>query len=855
MTKHLLGSTKTMKSPIELFGISSTLTRELVPSTNGKLITYQITLLEIFNHEVKKMEKISYCDYEMAYVAYRCAFELYSKTDKSVNKDILLEIKQTLLRKKGEFELVSKKLSQESDLVEKGPDSLESDSIGGGSSDPLVARFNNLKKDSHESSQESSSLITSESITPKSLKSLNNVLLIDFRESKDFDHNHINHKNVVNIPPSLVSANFTTDLDLEAKLKLHLLEDHYNLFKNRHKFDYVVIYNYKYGFSLPDLADLLVNGDVIFPNPFAKLIELIMFKNKYLSSQLKNFPLYLNGGILAWYETYGPTGITKSEPTNIMPPKATLAKGAEYLEISNTEESPYLKNFGDYLLTAKSKDTSRSSTFKPVISYTSQSTDYVKPKHTSAPSNGILRPTERIPSVGPPAVKNSLKDNIYPSVAPPAVNNSSLKDSHVSSSGPPNQNSSLKDNRMTALKSRGDNSDPTTFLIKYTTGLTNLGNSCYMNSILQCLGATPQLTKFFFPNASSQSYRQHININNKLGTKGILTNSFVKLLIDMFSNNAKSFSPVEFKRVVGSLSPGQQFANYDQQDCNEFLTFLLDSLHEDLNQMVVSNPAEKKAISELTPEEEKMRECLPVRLASTIEWERYLKLNFSVIVDYFQGQYLSQLKCLECQATSTTYNAFTVLSLPIPSKLGNTGNILLDDCLKEFTAVELLDDNNRWRCPNCKRQTKSTKKISITRLPQVLIIHFKRFKLSPQGYFNKLDTFIKYPVKDVLDLTKYWPSVGTSFNPTQGYSKEREQEILSTLPTRNQTPPFRYKLYGVANHYGNLTTGHYTSYVYKESDSKKTRGWCYFDDAKITYNCSENQVLNKNAYCLFYQRI
>lgn len=858
MNKRLLGCPQSMKSAIELYGVSSTLTKELMSSSsNGKLISYQITLLEIFNHEAKKLQKINYCDYEMAYVAYRCAFELFFKTEKSsANSDILLSIKETLLKKKELFESISRFLNPS--ITSYSAEDLN---------DPLVARFNNLQKiESQPPLESTSNLITSESISPKQLHSMLNesILLIDYRETKDFDHNHINHSKIINIPPSLLSSSYNSDQDLESKLKLHLPEDQLNLFLNRSKFDYIVLYNYKFGFSLIDLADHLINDDdVVNPskNPFANLIDLIMFKNKYLSSHLKNYPLYLNGGILNWFETYGPKSIIKSEPAKILPPKASLSKygtgtfSSSDAETSLNTNSPYLKNFGDYLSTAKSdpkRDGSRSnllnytSSMEPLIAYNTQATQtsYITPtsnKLSSSVSNSngsSLRVSSqlRVPSFAPPS-------------PPTRKNSASFQDSR----------NDINSSTSAQSQNKEVNSDPTTFLIKYTTGLTNLGNSCYMNSILQCLGATPQLTRFFFPNLNSsnnsQSYRQHININNKLGTKGILTNSFVKLLIDMFSNNTKYFSPVEFKRVVGSLSPGKQFANNDQQDCNEFLTFLLDSLHEDLNQMVISDPLEKKAISELTPEEEKMRECLPIRLASTIEWERYLKLNFSVIVDYFQGQYLSQLKCLECQETSTTYNAFSVLSLPIPTKLGAYTDILLDDCLKEFTTVELLDESNRWRCPNCKRQTKSTKKISITRLPQVLIIHFKRFKISPQGYFNKLDTFIKYPVKEILDLTKYWPPVGTSFSQTQTYTKEREQEILGSLPTRNQIPPFRYKLYGVANHYGNLTTGHYTSYVYKESDSKKNRGWCYFDDAKISYNCSETQVLNKNAYCLFYQRV
>ncbi|KAK6201474.1 uncharacterized protein RJT21DRAFT_120536 [Scheffersomyces amazonensis] len=573
---------------------------------------------------------------------------------------------------------------------------------------------------------------------------------------------------------------------------------------------------------------------------------MLMFKNKYISSHLKAYPIILAGGVYNWHAVYGDQWLERSHVTHVLTrPEASLSRGSStttnsqpssrrgsYQEDSNVSRtaSPYLRNFGDYLSTAKStSNTPISNSFSP------KSPQVVSTNHN--------QPLPLPPIDAPIATSPPLQQAPPPKLT--RANSSTVTITKTKSK-------EVKDVKQ-VKEVNGQ------FLEQYATGLVNLGNSCYMNCILQCLGATPQLTGFFFPNLNGSglnNYRQHINVNNRLGTKGILTNNFVGLLADMFRSNGSSFCPTNFKKVAGSLSPGQQFATFDQQDCIEFLNFILDGLHEDLNQMVIVNAEDKKAVSELTPEQEKTREQLPIRLASTIEWERYLKLNFSIVVDYFQGQHLSQLKCLECGMTSTTYNSFSILSLPIPEKLG-TMNVSLDDCLKEFVTTELLDDNNKWHCPRCKRFTKSTKKISITRLPQVLIIHFKRFKVSPTGYFNKLDTFINYPVKETLDLTSYWPEVGTYLDGTNkdSLTREKEEQILSSLPTRNQTPPFRYKLYGVANHFGNLTTGHYTSYVYKKSDNKKLKGWCYFDDSKITYNCRDSQVMNKNAYCLFYQRV
>ncbi|KAM9891065.1 hypothetical protein OXX69_012403, partial [Metschnikowia pulcherrima] len=258
-------------------------------------------------------------------------------------------------------------------------------------------------------------------------------------------------------------------------------------------------------------------------------------------------------------------------------------------------------------------------------------------------------------------------------------------------------------------------------------------------------------------------------------------------------NKGKSIAPTKFKKVAGSLSPGRQFATTEQQDCIEFLNFMLDSIHEDLNQRSARSLEERMAIMELSAGQEFVRENLPIRLASAIEWERYLKLNFSIIVDYFQGQYVSQLRCLECQMTSSTFNSFTILSLPIPRILGPTKSraLSLFDCLDSFVETELLDDDNKWHCPRCLKFCKSTKKLVISRLPKILIIHFKRFEIQ-NGRFRKLDNFIRYPVNDVLDLTRYWPPVGTYMNQSKEMlSETKERELLSNLPERYQIPPFR----------------------------------------------------------------
>lgn len=808
------------------------------------LIGQAISLLENFKYQVGKLQTFGYCDHELAYVSFSVTLRLISylrrKTEETTR--ILIEqIMGTIEHQKGSFETIRTLVANERSNLYVGDDDL------------LVQRFASLHSVSLNSPN--STLIECQQCDTISVQRLNqllrrspeSVLLLDFRSRKEFMYSHLNFLNVVNIEPSLIRNLFgnnpdPSDMDLEIALEQRVSDLELNLFKRRFKFDLVVLYNLRFGGISNDRFDSLeyslIHGDINgmpSQNPFKQLIQLLMVKNRYISSRLKQYPVYIRGGLEKWHQLFGEGALTSVVTKAELDTEWKGSTSHKQPDASHSS-SLYLRDFGDYLASAKSSS-------RLGIESNSQF-------RRSTPK--LLAANHESKSGGDRVSKGSSVAN--------------LKITESSSNAPANS-TTLKSNSPSenAIRRQLDFklASPAAEIHQFSTGLTNLGNSCYMNCILQCLSSTPQLTSFFFPTAdfknpeALQSYKRHINMSNHLGSKGVITTSFVKLLANMFNSSGKYFSPKSFKSTVGSLSPGKQFATYDQQDCIEFLTFILDALHEDLNQMVVKNSDERASIMELSLEQEKAREFLPVRLASTIEWERYLKLNFSVIVDYFQGQYLSRLMCLECKLTSTTYNAFSILSLPIPERLsGSQREVTLSQCLDMFTETELLDDDNKWHCPRCQKFTKLTKTITITRLPRVLIIHLKRFNMHSNGNFKKLETFVKYPVDEVLDLTKYWPSTGTYVNGTSRYdiTRDKEVEILESFPNRGQKPPFRYQLYGVANHFGNLTTGHYTAFV-KKGAPNSSKGWCYFDDAKVQSGCKTSQVLNKSAYCLFYLRI
>ena len=100
-----------------------------------------------------------------------------------------------------------------------------------------------------------------------------------------------------------------------------------------------------------------------------------------------------------------------------------------------------------------------------------------------------------------------------------------------------------------------------------------------MNSGLQCLSNTGELTTYFLYNL----YKDDINEDNPLGLQGRLATAYAKLMNEMWSQSNRSTAPYDLKRTLGNRVA--RFAGYGQQDSNELTTFVLDLIHEDLNRV------------------------------------------------------------------------------------------------------------------------------------------------------------------------------------------------------------------------------------------------------------------------------
>jgi len=182
-------------------------------------------------------------------------------------------------------------------------------------------------------------------------------------------------------------------------------------------------------------------------------------------------------------------------------------------------------------------------------------------------------------------------------------------------------------------------------------GLMNLRNTCFMNSMLQCLSHTKRLTDVFI----SDHYVPQLNKTNPLGHGGMLASSYAKLIKDMWCGKYTVVVPEDFKRIIGEFQP--QFSGYQQQDSQEFMLFLLDGLHEDLNR-VVKKPYVEKLESDGSDDE----------LIARKSWGRFLLRNDSELVDSCFGQLRSHVTCVNCGYESVTFDEYSSLSLPLPIK-------------------------------------------------------------------------------------------------------------------------------------------------------------------------------------------
>ena len=328
-------------------------------------------------------------------------------------------------------------------------------------------------------------------------------------------------------------------------------------------------------------------------------------------------------------------------------------------------------------------------------------------------------------------------------------------------------------------------------------GLVNLGNTCYLNSITQCLAQT-----LFGRNFLDDAF-----FSDLFDTTDRLVASFAFVVRELYAQSPSAVSTSGFKFQCGKLN--ESFAGKSQQDANEFLRTVLDGMHESLN---------KHKRNAFTPVDIQNILGADDEIAKQY-WAQYKARNSSIVEKFFVYQERSCIECPTCHQRARAFSPAMGVELSIPSSAPQQRQqpCTIHDCLQQYCQPEILDRDSLYNCANCKKKVAASKTLSFHSAPEILIITLKRFR-AYGDFSDKINTSILFG--EELDIAPY--------------------------VTGNQSRT-KYRLSGAVYHQGNMHGGHYTCDVQGAVD----QSWCRFSDENLQLPASPDFKL---VYILFYAR-
>jgi ubiquitin C-terminal hydrolase len=317
----------------------------------------------------------------------------------------------------------------------------------------------------------------------------------------------------------------------------------------------------------------------------------------------------------------------------------------------------------------------------------------------------------------------------------------------------------------------------------------NLGNSCYLNVVLQVLVHTQPFADYIASRTFEVDGCQpdELDFDSTEVIRGI-----ADVMRTVWAEVYDIVVPKLMHRVIKQLRP--HFANDKQQDAHEAFELMVEKLHFCFNAFT------NKKLPETAWVDANSAESL---------WLSHLERNCSIIVDLFHGLMKSTLRCLRCGHISTKYEVFSTIPLPISESSRSLRN-----CLDEYLSAETL--TKAWDCPSCNTLVDCIKKLDLVRVPPILAIVFKRYSYPT----TKLAHRMTCPVTD--------------FN------------IDDLVPDSTQAT---YDMYAKIVHTGSADSGHY----YVLTKHHKVQKWRKANDAEMEeVDLTVLEGYNEETYMVFY---
>ncbi|XP_017019957.1 ubiquitin carboxyl-terminal hydrolase 38 [Drosophila kikkawai] len=365
-------------------------------------------------------------------------------------------------------------------------------------------------------------------------------------------------------------------------------------------------------------------------------------------------------------------------------------------------------------------------------------------------------------------------------------------------------------------------------------GLVNLGNTCYMNSVLQALAMTSDFS------------RQILLIE----CDSLLLKKVQQQIALMHHSMRYELTP---SRVLDATRP-PGFMPGLQQDSSEFLGHLLDLLHEQEIKSSSSETAPKPG-DELLSEEIVTSGVIPYNsndheLSSGCSSANKTAPNppatptkgtngssqqglspklASTIDKTFAGKLSTTYRCLSCGWESRNEDSFRELQLSFPDVKDDCGatNYSVQDLIEYFCSPEKLDGDNQYHCPCCKKHCDGERHIGVTQAPRNLILTLKQFKYDQKYHYR----------------TKLMHKVFHDESVTVKMCATDSLQEMSTV---------HYDLYAGVVHSGfSMDSGHYFTFAADQS-----KNWYKFNDNLVTHSQPEemhNLTSPNTPYILFYK--